>query len=120
MNNYTPHTQVVAIKIVGYTNLSLLGKRQTLKVYKTKTGAKIAASSFIVKAKKIYKAANTFAKDFATSLHGMALKANFWAAKKALRVKGYCWSRYIDLCNAFRLLRLFNNTVCKDLKVSIN
>lgn len=119
MQHYTPHTEKISLKIVGYTNLNLLGKRQSLKVYKTKAGAKIAASSFIVKAKKVYKAAKTFVGEFAIMMKGEALKVKVWAAKKSLRLKGYSWSRYIALCNSFRLLRLFNNSVCKDLKVSI-
>jgi len=115
MNHYTPHTLKVSLSIVGYTNLSLLGKKTSLRVYKTKASCKIAAAKLIVKAK--IKAAKQFVDDFANVLKGDALKAKVWTAKRMLRLKGYCWSRYIDVCNAFRLLRLFNNSVCFDLRV---
>jgi ABC-type uncharacterized transport system permease subunit len=117
LKNYTPHTQKIAITVIGYTNLSLLGKRQTLKVYKTKASCKIAAAKLIVKAK--IKAAKQFVEDFATVLKGEALKAKIWTAKRILRLKGYSWELYINVCNAFRLLRLFNNSVCFDLRVKM-
>jgi ABC-type uncharacterized transport system permease subunit len=117
LKNYTPHTLKVSLSIVGYTNLSLLGKRQTLKVYKTKASCKIAAAKIIVKAK--IKAAKDFVNDFAAVLKGEALKAKVWTAKRMLRLKGYSWELYINVCNAYRLLRLFNNSVCFDLRVKL-
>jgi hypothetical protein len=119
LNNFTPHTQVVAIKIVGYTNLNLLGKRQSLTVYANKEDLIESENKSIEQKRSFYKKAKTFVSDFALMMHGEILKAKVWAAKKSLRVKGYCWSRYIDLCNAFRLLHLFNNSVCFDLRVKL-
>ena len=119
MNHYTPHTQKISLKIVGFTNLALLGKRTILKVYTSKEQMIENENKAIQAERSIYNETKQFAKDFAASMYGMALKAKFWAAKKALRVKGYCWSRYIDLCNAFRLLRLFNNSICFDLRVKL-
>jgi ABC-type uncharacterized transport system permease subunit len=107
----------LSLSIIGYTNLNLLGKRQTLKVYKTKASCKVAALKIVAKAK--IKAAKQFVDDFANVLKGEAIKAKVWTAKRMLRLKGYCWSRYIDLCNAFRLLRLFNNSVSFDLRVKL-
>lgn len=117
MNHYTPHTEKVCITIVGFTNLSLLGKRQTLKVYKTKATCKIAAAKIIVKAK--IKAAKQFVDDFANVLKGEALKAKVWTAKRILRLKGYSWELYINVCNGFRLLRLFNASVSRELRVKL-
>jgi ABC-type uncharacterized transport system permease subunit len=109
--------RTVSLKIVGYTNLALLGKRTTLKIYKNKASCKIAAAKLIVKAK--IKGAKQFVEDFANVLKGEALKAKVWTAKRMLRLKGWCWSIYIDVCNAYRLLRLFNNSVNYNLRVKI-
>jgi hypothetical protein len=117
LKNFTPQTQIVAIKIVGYTNLTLLGKKTTLKVYKSKASCKVAALKIVAKAK--INGAKQFVEDMANILKGAALKAKVWTAKRTLRLKGWSWSNYIALCNAFRLLMLFNNTVCRDLRVSI-
>lgn len=107
----------ISLKIVGYTNLEILGKKQTLKVYKTKAAAKIAATKLQIKAKA--KAAKQFIEDFANVLKGEAIKAKIWAAKRVLRLKGWTWENYIAVCNSFRLLRLFNYSVNMDLRVSI-
>lgn len=108
----------IQIKIVGYTNLQLLGKKQTLKVYKTKQGAKVAAAKLMIKAK--IKASKKFVEDIANVIKGEALKAKLWAANRMLRLKGYCWNRYINVCNALRLIRIFNSSVSRDLKVNFN
>lgn len=107
----------ITLKIVGYTNLEILGKKQTLRVYKTKAVCKIAATKLQMKAK--VKAAKDFVNDFATVLKGEALRAKVWAAKRVLRLQGWTWGNYIALCNSFRLLRLFNVSVNRDLRVSI-
>lgn len=117
LNNFTPHTQKIAITVIGYTNLSLLGKRQTLKVYKNKANCQAAAVKLIVKAK--IKAAKDFVNDFANVLKGEALKAKFWAAKKVLRLYRWTFENYCNLLTALRKLRNFNNSVSKDLKASI-
>jgi hypothetical protein len=117
MNYYTPHTRKIAVTVIGYTNLIILGKRQTLKVYKTKASCKIAAAKLMVKAKA--QGAKQFVEDMANVLKGAALKTKVWTAKRLMRLQGYSWELYINVCNSFRLLRLFNNTVCKDLRVSI-
>lgn len=117
MQKLTLKHKIKGLTIVGYTNLELLGKKVNLKVYKTKASCKIAAVKIIAKAK--IKAAKEFVNDFATVLRGEALKAKVWTAKRMLRLKGWSWSRYIDVCNAFRLLRLFNNSVSFDLRVKL-
>ena len=109
--------KIVAIKIVGYTNINLLGKRQTLKVYKSKASCKIAAIKFIVKAKA--KATKQFVEDFANVLRGEALKAKFWAAKKMLRLYRWSFKNYCSLLTAIKNVRLFNNSVCYDLKINL-
>jgi ABC-type uncharacterized transport system permease subunit len=107
----------ISLKIVGFTNLNLLGKKATLKVYKTKARCKIAAAKIIAKNK--IKAAKQFIDDFAAVLKGEVLKGKIWAAKRMLRLKGYSWELYINVCNAFRLLRLFNASVSRELRVKL-
>lgn len=107
----------ISLKIVGYTNLEILGKRQTLKVYKSKASCKIAAAKLIVKAK--IKAAKQFVEDFAAVLKGEALKAKCLAAKRMLRIKGWSWSNYMAICSAFRNLRNFNCSVPFELRVKL-
>lgn len=109
--------QIKGITIVGYTNLELLGKKVNLKVYKTKASCKIAAVKIIAKAK--IKAAKQFVDDFANVLKGAALKTKVWTAKRILRLKGWSWGGYIDVCNAFRLVRLFNVSVGRELRVKL-
>ena len=107
----------LSLSIVGYTNLNLLGKRTTLKVYKSKASCKVAAVKLIVKAKLA--GAKQFVEDFAAVLKGEALKAKVWTAKRLMRLKGWSWNNYISVCNAFRLLRNFNCSVNYLLRVKI-
>lgn len=105
------------LSIVGYTNLNLLGKKHTLKVYKSKATCKVAALKIVAKTK--IQGAKQFVEDIANVLKGAALKTKVWTAKRMLRLQGYSWELYINFCNSFRLLSLFNNSVCSELKVKI-
>ena len=117
MQKLSLKTKIKGITIVGFTNLNLLGKKATLKVYKTKASCKIAAAKIVAKNK--IKAAKQFVEDFANVLKGEALKAKIWTAKRILRLKGYSWELYINVCNGFRLLRLFNASVSRELRVKL-
>ena len=117
MQKLSLKTKIKGITIVGYTNLSLLGTKQTLKVYKSKASCKVAAVKIIAKAK--IKAANQFVDDFANVFKGEALKAKVWTAKRMLRLKGWSWELYINVCNAYRLLNLFNRSVSFELRVKM-
>lgn len=112
LNNFTPHSKKIAITVIGYTNLNLLGKRQTLKIYTSK-------SDLIAAEKMQYNENKTFINQFAAVLKGEALKTKFWAAKKVLRLYRWTFQNYCNLLTALRKLRNFNNSVSKDLKVSI-
>lgn len=117
LKNFTPHTLKVSLKIVGYTNLALLGKKQTLKVYKSKASCKIAAAKLIVKAK--IKGAKQFVEDFAKVMKGEALKLKLYAAKKVLRLYRWSFANYCSLLTAIRNIKVFNANVSKELRVSI-
>jgi hypothetical protein len=110
-------TKIKGLTVLGYTNLNLLGNKATLKVYKSKASCKVAAVKIVAKNK--IKAAKQFIDDFAAVLKGEALKAKIWTAKRILRLKGYSWELYINVCNAFRLLRLFNASVSGELRVKL-
>lgn len=109
--------KVVAIKIVGYTNINLLGKRQSLKIYKTKATCKIAAVKMMTKIK--IKGAKQFVNDIASCIKGEGLKLKVEAAKKVLRLYRWTFERYCSLLTAFRNVRLFNNSVCFELRVKL-
>jgi hypothetical protein len=110
-------TKIKGFTVVGFTNLNLLGKKATLKIYKTKARCKIAAAKIVAKNK--IKAAKQFVDDFANVLKGEALKAKAWTAKRILRLKGWSWQLYINVCNAYRLLNIFNKSVDYSLRVKI-
>jgi len=116
MQTLSLKTKIKGLTVVGFTNLNLLGKKATLKVYKSKASCKIAAAKIVAKNK--IKDATQFVEDFANVLKGEALKAKVWTAKRMLRLK-YSWELYINVCNAFRLLRLFNASVSRDLRVKL-
>lgn len=119
MQHYTPHTLKIAITVIGYSNLSIVGKRNSLTVYSSKDQLIENESKAIEVKRNIYNKTKQFSKDLAMSIYGMALKAKVWTAKRMLRLKGYSWELYINVCNAFRLLRLFNNSVSFDLRVKL-
>lgn len=117
MNHYTPHTLKVAITTVGYTNLNLLGKRQTLKVYKSKASCKIAAVKLMVKIK--IAGAKQFVNDIASCIKGEGLKLKVEAAKKVLRLYRWTFERYCNLLTALHNVRLFNNSVDYTLRIKL-
>lgn len=119
MKFYTPHNKKIAITVIGYTNLNLLGKKNSLTVYTSKAEFIENNNKAIQEKRSLYKATKQFATDFATSLQGLALKAKFWTAKRILRVKGYSWDRYIDLCNALRMVKNYNLSVNYLLKIKL-
>ena len=107
----------VSLTIIGFTNLEILGKKTTLKIYKTKQGANIAAAELMINAK--IKAAKQFVDDFANILRAEALKTKFWAAKKMLRIYRWSFKNYCNLLSCVKNVRVFNSSMTFDLRIKL-